>query len=102
MGSLILFGQKCAPEHRLHTENIEVISGNEIPPDALAGVVDCETADNDAINKQTGEDGATIAVLFVIQIRLQRPVRAVVQCAVKLDQLLRLLYRERPQQSSIH
>jgi hypothetical protein len=65
---LIFFGQKCAPEHRLHAKNIEVISGNEITPDALAGLVDCETADDNAINKQTGEDSVPIAVIFVIRI----------------------------------
>src|SRR5204862_3203175 len=93
--------QKCAPEHRLHAENIEVISRDNISPDALAGVVDCETANDNAVNKQTGEDSVPIAVVFIIRIRLERPIRAVMQCAVELDQLRRLFYRERPQQSRI-
>src|SRR5947207_4724662 len=84
---LVFLRQKCAPEHRLHAENIEVISGNEISPYALTGVVDSETADDHAINKQARADGVTIAVIFVIRIRLQRPIRAAVQRAVKLDQL---------------
>ena len=40
IGCLIFFRQKRAPEHRFHAEDIEVISGNQITPDALARVVD--------------------------------------------------------------
>ena len=97
----IFFRQERASERRFHAENIEIVSRNQITPDALARAGMRETAHDDAINKDAGEDRVAVAVILVVRIRLQADVGAVVRSSVKLDQLRWLVHGQRSQQNGV-
>ena len=46
----IFLGQKFATEKRFHAEDVEVIAGDEITPDALVVAAVAQAADDDAVN----------------------------------------------------
>ena len=84
---LIFFREKTAPERRLHSEDVEVIAGNIEAPDALVHAVVTEAGDDEAISEQTGEDRVAVAIILVVQIRLESEIGAVAQLSVDRDQV---------------
>jgi hypothetical protein len=83
----IFLRQKSATQKRGNAENIKIVAGGERAPDALVVPIVAEASDGDAIRKETGQDLIAVAVILVVEIRLQRVIGAVVQSAVKLIKL---------------
>ena len=99
---LIFLGEKSAAENRFDAQNIEVVSGNKKAPNALIVAVVTQAGNNHSIHEQPGKDVVSIAVIFVIQVRLKGEISAVVQRAVNLDQPRRFLYRQWPEQEGVN
>src|SRR6266536_6314207 len=97
----IFLGEKSAAENRLDAEYIEVVSGNEKAPSALVVAIVAQAGNDNTVNEQPGKDVVSIAVIFVIQIRLKGEISAVVQRSVNLDQPRRFLYRQWPEQDGV-
>ena len=98
----IFLGEKSAAENRLDAEYIEVVSGNEKAPDALIVAIVAQAGNDNSVSEQPGKDVVSIAVIFVIQVRLKREICAVVQRAINLDQSRRFLYRQWPEQDGVN
>ncbi len=81
---LIFLGKKSAAENRFDAQNIEVVSGNEKAPNALVVAVVAQAGNDNSVNEQPGKDVVSIAVIFVVQVRLKSEISAVVQRAVNL------------------
>ena len=99
---LIFLGEKSAAENRFDAQNIEVVSGNEIAPNALIVAVVAQAGNDHSVHEQPGKDIVSIAVIFVIQVRLKGEISAVVQRAVNLNQPRRFLYRQWPEQDGVN
>ena len=68
---------KSAAENRFDAQNIEVVSGNEIAPNALVVAVVAQAGNDHSVHEQPGKDVVPIAVIFVIQVRLKGEISAV-------------------------
>ena len=101
-GGLIFLRQKSAAEHWFDAKHIEIISGSEISPDAFVAAVVTETANDDPVNEQAGENVVAITIIFVVEIGLKSKIGAVMQRAVNFDELRRFFYRKRTQQDGIN
>ena len=99
---LIFLGEKSAAENRFDAQNIEVVSGNEKAPNALVVAVVAQAGNDNSVNEQPGKDVVSIAVIFVIQVRLEGEISAVVQRAVNLDQPRRFFYRQWAEQDGVN
>ncbi len=84
---LIFLREKAATEKGRNAEDIEVIGGGHGAPDALVVAVVAQAGDGDAIGDQSGEDLVAIAVILVVEIRLEGVVGAVMERAVKFLEL---------------
>ncbi|HJX81502.1 MAG TPA: hypothetical protein VJ248_05690, partial [Candidatus Udaeobacter sp.] len=93
---------KSAAENRFDAQNIEVVSGNEKAPNALVVAVVAQAGNDNSVNEQPGKDVVSIAVIFVIQVRLEGEISAVVQRAVNLDQPRRFFYRQWAEQDGVN
>src|SRR4029078_3854716 len=99
---LIFLGEKSAAENRVDAQNIEVVSGNEIAPNALVVAVVAQAGNDHSVHEQPGKDVVPVAVIFVIQVRLKGEISPVVQRALNLDQPRRFLYRQWPEQDGVN
>ena len=100
-GCSIFLWQKAAPQRRFHTEDIEVIPRNIVTPGALVHAVVAQAGDDKAIGEQAGEDGVAVAVVLVVQVRLESEIGPIAQLPVDRDQLRRLAHRQRSKQHRI-
>src|SRR5438093_13782889 len=101
-GRLIFLWRESAAEHWLDAEHVEIISGSEESPDAFVAAVVTETANDDSVNEQAGEDVVAIAIIFVIKVGRESKIGGVVQCTVNFDEPRRFLYRQRTQQDRVN
>ena len=99
---LILFGQERAAEHGRDAEHVEVVATDDVAPDALVSIAVAQAHRREAIDEQPREDVVALTVVFVIQVRLDRIVRAVVLRAINFDQTFRLRDRQRTQEHRIN
>ena len=60
-----------------------------------------ETGDDKAIGEQTGERPIAVAIILVVQIRLEREIGAVASCPSTAINFARLAHRQRSQQDGI-
>ena len=82
---LIFFGNEVASQKWLNAERVEIISGNQISPDAFVSVFMTYAHRAKPISHQTREHIVAIAIVFVIKVRLNSVVSAVMESAVNFD-----------------
>ena len=82
---LIFFGNEVASQKWLNAERVEIISGNQISPDAFISVFMTYAHRGKPISHQTREHIVAIAIVFVIKVRLNSVVSAVMESAVNFD-----------------
>src|ERR1700741_3033718 len=64
--SLIFFRKEIASEKRLHPEGVEIISRDQVSPNALVSVFVAEAHRREPIRHQAREDIVPIAIVLVI------------------------------------
>src|SRR3954462_7037876 len=87
---LVFFRCEVAAHERLDTQHIEVIPGNEITPKTFVASFMTNADRSEAIRDQTRKHIVAVAIIFVIEIRLDRIVSAVVERAINFSELLRM------------
>jgi hypothetical protein len=100
--SPILFGQEAAAERGAHAEHVEVVARRQVAPDALVVAAAAQAHRREAVGEQPREDLAAVAVVLVVEVRLDRHVRAVVERAEEFVKLTGSLDGQRAQQHRVH